>query len=234
MKITMYPFSKSFGIELNERELKMLNTTGKIVRTNDQITFLERNASFLDKGNVQVRTLWTDKVSGKLCFNNGETENEFDIIHVKRDDEKHKRVKGIDTMSDFSFTGTPQAIENTLLQNISIKENWDLREYCSRVWDSSNQTWDKYWYTKIDRLEDLESKFNRQLHNEGHVFLNDVYDALGFSKTKLGQIVGWLYNDGCSEVKFEIYDVDGSAPKMRVGCPLKIVFNVSGVIIDKI
>lgn len=35
---------------------------------------------------------------------------------------------------------------------------------------------------------------NDKLQANGYLFLNDVYESLGFEKTKAGQIVGWVYD----------------------------------------
>ena len=93
MKITMYPYSKSLGIELNERELKQLNTTGKIVIDNDEITFLKRDYSKIDDGDSQVHTFWSDKVSGELRVNTGDIEYVFDRLAISSADKEHNRIK---------------------------------------------------------------------------------------------------------------------------------------------
>lgn len=43
-------------------------------------------------------------------------------------------------------------------------------------------------------LRKLESIANDKLQTEGHVWLNDILEMLGYPKTKLGHVVGWLYD----------------------------------------
>jgi hypothetical protein len=53
---------------------------------------------------------------------------------------------------------------------------------------------------------------NDILHSRGHLFLNEVYDMIGVSRTEAGQIVGWVYNkdskgSGDNYVDFRIQEV---------------------------
>lgn len=80
---------------------------------------------------------------------------------------------------------------------------------------------------------------NDMLKARGHVFLNEVYDALGIPRTKEGAIVGWVLNKGGDNfVDFGIFD-DLTNPQVRDfvnGREYSILldFNVDGVIFDKI
>lgn len=51
---------------------------------------------------------------------------------------------------------------------------------------------------------------NEMLKSRGYLFLNDVYDMLGFNRTRAGHIVGWMYEKnnpiGDNYVDFGIYD----------------------------
>lgn len=50
-----------------------------------------------------------------------------------------------------------------------------------------------------------------KLKAQGYLFLNDVYEMLGFAKTKTGFMIGWLYDEehpiGDNFVDFGIYDL---------------------------
>lgn len=41
-------------------------------------------------------------------------------------------------------------------------------------------------------LRDVENAMNRRLQQRGHLFLNDVYEALGMEETPLGTQIGWI------------------------------------------
>lgn len=67
---------------------------------------------------------------------------------------------------------------------------------------------------------------NDRLKAHGFLFLNEVYEQLGLSRTRQGQLVGWIYVDNNSGVDFgEFEGKDGT---------ILLDFNVDGIIIDKI
>jgi hypothetical protein len=80
---------------------------------------------------------------------------------------------------------------------------------------------------------------NEKLKINGHIFLNEVYDALGIPRSKEGAIVGWVLDgNGDGFVDFGIFD-DLTNPRVRDfvnGREYSILldFNVDGVIYDKI
>ena len=88
-------------------------------------------------------------------------------------------------------------------------------------------------------LTEIQGWANRRLHKKGHLFLNEVFDQLGLSRTKEGAIVGWLKNgDGDGYVSFG--DIEGSVYRVpdiertRIQSNVVVDFNVDGVIWDKI
>lgn len=85
-------------------------------------------------------------------------------------------------------------------------------------------------------LQSQQSYFNDKLQIEGHVFLNDVYKALGIAPTRAGQVVGWMIGKGDNYVDFGIFD-NVANPQVRDfvnGREYSILldFNVDGVIVD--
>lgn len=69
--------------------------------------------------------------------------------------------------------------------------------------------------------------FNDMLKARGHVFLNEVYDSLGFQRTSAGQIVGWLLNgDGDNYIDIQVKEIGENK--------FTVDFNVDGIIYEKI
>lgn len=79
---------------------------------------------------------------------------------------------------------------------------------------------------------------NNRLQARGHLFLNEVYDALGIPRTKEGAVVGWVKNgDGDNFVDFGVFNHDNARGRMfvnRLERSILLDFNVDGVIYDKI
>lgn len=64
----------------------------------------------------------------------------------------------------------------------------------ARIFDESNPCWEKSSAYNKQLLLDLQHRFNDRLENIGYVTLNEVYDALGFEKTRDGHNAGWVYD----------------------------------------
>ena len=80
---------------------------------------------------------------------------------------------------------------------------------------------------------------NEMLKTKGHLFLNEVYDMLGFQRTKLGQIAGWVYENpnGDGYIDFGIYDIHDQTKRDFVNGYERSIwldFNVDGNILDLI
>ena len=83
----------------------------------------------------------------------------------------------------------------------------------AKFFDESNPNWDKDAQYNFMFLLSQQRYFNNILQAKGHVFLNEVYDALGFEHTRAGAVVGWYLGNGDSVVDFGIFD--GENPKKR-------------------
>lgn len=81
---------------------------------------------------------------------------------------------------------------------------------------------------------------NEHLRANGYVFLNDIYEELGFPRTKAGQAVGWvLKGDGDNYISFgpeveAIMNKTAGYLTYRDGSSIILDFNVDGVIWDLI
>lgn len=107
----------------------------------------------------------------------------------------------------------------------------------ARFFDESNPNWDHNYNFTMMFLRAQESICNDILHQRGHIFLNEVYDALGFDHTPEGAVVGWLSDGDDGYVDFGLYDQDNEGVRRFVNgqdnCIL-LNFNHDGVIFEKI
>lgn len=86
-------------------------------------------------------------------------------------------------------------------------------------------------------LNAQEQYANQRLQARGHVFLNEVYDALGFEHSNEGAMVGWIKGEGDDYISFGM----GDPKNIRKGATIDgteghifLDFNVQGSIIGKI
>lgn len=90
-------------------------------------------------------------------------------------------------------------------------------------------------------LMSVQNHLNDLLRVRGHVFLNEVYDALGVPRRKEGAVVGWLAdvneNVGDGYIDFGVFNSSDESAKLFVNGIERsalLDFNVDGVIYDKI
>ena len=114
------------------------------------------------------------------------------------------------------------------------KQEWDIKD--------GSYTGSSQWVNNPDynatNLILKNSMLNDTLKARGYLFLNDVYEELGFPRTKAGQIVGWVWDgDGDNYVSFGP-EVDGLINKTktsiiyRPGGSILLDFNVDGPILE--
>lgn len=112
-----------------------------------------------------------------------------------------------------------------------------LSQY-AKIFDEYNPNWQRQAEYNLLFLRAQQRFANDKLHAYGHLFLNDVYEALGIPHTKAGAITGWVISeDSDNFVDFGIYDLDSDAARDFVnGFEKSIIldFNVDGVIFDRI
>lgn len=109
----------------------------------------------------------------------------------------------------------------------------------ARIFDQTCPSWEPSSELNRYFLQCQQDYANRKLHARGHVFLNEIYDALGMERSEAGAVVGWLLTkDGTGDnyVDFGMYDDNESARAFINGRENSILldFNVNGIIYDQI
>jgi hypothetical protein len=109
----------------------------------------------------------------------------------------------------------------------------------SRFFDESCPGWTNDAEYNLAYLRTQQLHANALLKSRGYLFLNDLYDILGFPRTKVGALVGWVYDPSNSDIDnfidFGIYDLrDPNKRKFVNGYKNSILldFNVDGCIIN--
>lgn len=114
----------------------------------------------------------------------------------------------------------------------------------ARFFDEANINWDKSPEQNMYFLKMVQNQMNDKLKARGHVFLNEVYDALGFDRSEAGQLVGWVWDKdntameaGDGYIDFGIFDGNDYAKRAFVNGDERSIlldFNIDGMIYDLI
>lgn len=108
-----------------------------------------------------------------------------------------------------------------------------LSQY-TRIFDELNPNYRKDAEINKIFIQCQQNYFNMMLQTRGHVFLNEVYEHLGFEHSRPGAVVGWVLGNGDNYINFHLYEASNS--RFINGDERAIVmdFNVDGVILDLI
>ena len=144
---------------------------------------------------------------------------------------KHGLRSEVVTETEAGEDGKPIKVKKTKL----VEDPNGLSMY-ARFFDEASPEWSETAEYNFMFLKAQQNYFNDILKVRGHVFLNEVYDTLGFERSQAGSVVGWVIGDGDNYIDFGIFD--GDRPKAREfvnGFEKSILldFNVDGVIYDK-
>ena len=130
--------------------------------------------------------------------------------------------------------------EKTVKKTVDVVDPNKLGDY-SRIFYEGNPGWDKDPQRTMVFLKHQQAYANEKLKARGHLFLNEVYDMLGFSRVPDGQIIGWIYDENCpvgdNFVDFGIFDMTNPANVRFVNGDergLILDFNHDGVIYNKL
>ena len=131
-----------------------------------------------------------------------------------------------------------EKVEKTIVNDATVSEYSDY----ARIFDETCPAWVKDPEQNLMFLKLQQNHANDILKRRGYLFLNEVYNMLGFQASKAGQVVGWIYDeslnhDGDNYVDFGIYNnaiKDESKRLFINGYERSIIldFNVDGDILD--
>lgn len=127
----------------------------------------------------------------------------------------------------------------TEIQTVTtLKKPSTMSEYV-RVFDESNPNWQKTPMHNQMFLQCQQNTANDLLNCNGHVFLNEVFDLLGYDRTPAGAVTGWVKgdNDCDGHVDFGVFS-NGRYEGMRFAkgeeTSVWLEFNVQGEMFRKI
>lgn len=131
--------------------------------------------------------------------------------------------------------------EKTVKETVNVADGIDPSKYSpyAKIFDETHPDWIKDAEQNMFYLKVRQSQANDMLKARGHLFLNEVYDLLGFERTKAGAVVGWVYDTehpiGDNFVDFGLFDIYKAKARDFVnGYEPAIIldFNVVGDILD--
>lgn len=110
----------------------------------------------------------------------------------------------------------------------------------ARFFDEASPSWSKEPEYNHIFLHAQQQWANDRLHAIGHIFLNEVYDALGIPRSEAGAVVGWIRSENGETDNYVDFGVfEGKSQIVRdfvngYEGSILLDFNVDGVIWDKI
>lgn len=108
----------------------------------------------------------------------------------------------------------------------------------ARFFDELSSSFTKSAEQNLLFLRCQQDYFNNMLRARGHVFLNEVYDALGLERSGAGAVVGWILNEaGDNYIDFGLYNEQSPQVRAFVNGHERAVlldFNVDGLIYELI
>ena len=129
--------------------------------------------------------------------------------------------------------------EEIVKKTVTVAEP-DHSEF-TKCFDETCIAYEKSAEDNMRFLKCQQNYFNDLLKRRGHVFLNEVYDGLGFPRTKAGAVVGWIYDEenpmGDNYIDFGIFNINSESARNFVNGLEKafwLDFNVDGIIYDKL
>ena len=154
-----------------------------------------------------------------------------ELDHELKYNIKAKEVDEIVVNEDGSETVNTKVIE--------VADNPNEYSPYARVYDDGCIGWEKDAEHNRFFLQCQQTLANQKLQAQGYLFLNEVYKMLGIPESKVGQLVGWVYDEahpvGDNYVDFGIFDTTRPTVRNFINGYERTVildFNVDGNILE--
>ena len=234
-KYTETDYKKDLTIMYTQRGLKLAKLYAPaVVLGTVSITAILAGHNILRKRNVALAAAYAtvDKsfkeYRGRVIERFGEELDKELKYNIK--------AKEIEEIKVNEKTGKEEVVKKT----VGVIDPNALSDY-SRIFDDGCIGWTKDPEFNLMFLKDQQRYANDRLKTKGCLFLNEVYDMLGFQRTKAGACVGWVYDEkhptGDNFVDFGLYNGYNDRTNAFVNGRERSVildFNVDGYILDLI
>lgn len=145
----------------------------------------------------------------------------------EKDDEFRYGVRESEIVEDDGNGMAVKTVKRAGLVHASPYAKW---------FDEGSSCWSPQPGYNVFFLKTQMSILNDKLQAQGHLFLNEAYDALGLKRTREGAQVGWVVGNGDDYVDFGIFSDNQGMRDFVNGWNKAVLldFNVDGIIYDKI
>ena len=124
--------------------------------------------------------------------------------------------------------------EKTVTKTVDVVDPNGISAY-SKIFDETNPNFERNPEYNLMFLRAQQAYANDLLKAKGRLFLNEVYEMLGFEPTKAGQIVGWVRGGDDGYVDFGLYNIHSKSARDFVNgleAAVLLDFNVDGNVWD--
>jgi hypothetical protein len=146
-------------------------------------------------------------------------------------------IREIET-TEMPYTDEEGVKHKTKKTTVEVVDPNKVASPYARLFNEETSTeWSKTPDYNMVFLKCQQNTANDLLHSRGHLFLNEVYDMLGLSRSQGGVLTGWVMGVGDDYVDFNLPDVNSKGGRDFVNGyydGILLDFNVDGVIYDLI
>ena len=173
----------------------------------------------VDKGFKEYRKNVIDRFGKDL---------DYELLH-------NIKAKEVEEIVTDEKTGEEKVVKSV----VDLPDESSLGSPYARFFDPTCDHWSKDSEANLTFLRRQQDWANDVLKRKGYLFLNDVYDMLGISKSVAGQSVGWIYDEknptGDNFVDFGLDNIKSEPTRRFVNGYENMVmldFNVDGPILE--